>query len=46
MECCREVLLDAKFCREGFPEVGCEAGISVADDLAGESEPSIDVVEI
>ena len=46
MECRGEVLLDAEFCCERLSKVGCETGIPVANDFAGESEPSVDVVEV
>jgi hypothetical protein len=46
MEGRRKILLNAELLCERFSELGRETGISVADDLAWKSEPSVDVVEI
>ena len=41
-----QILFDPKLLGDGFPKVRSETGISITDDLSGESKPSVYIVKV
>ena len=46
VECSGQILFDPELLSDGFPKVRGETRVSVANDLGGEAEPSVYVVEV
>ena len=46
MKCCGEVLFYSELPCDGFPEVGSEAWISIANNLHWEAKPSVYMIEV